>query len=87
MSTSSTKQKSGIKLTIVLVVILFLLVFIITRMNKKQESLGATSKKKISQHKCKKAFEILEQIQSALNDKKERLSIAETAWFKAINEL
>ena len=34
-----------------------------------------------------KAFEILEQIQSGLNDKKERLSIVEIGWLNAINNL
>ena len=54
---------------------------------KKQQGLGAVSKKKISQKKCKEAFGMLEQIHSALTDKENRLSIVETGWYASIGKL
>lgn len=66
------------------IVVLIVIVIIVLRINNNKNSLGKV--KKISQKRCKEAFNILEQIQSALIDKN-RLSIAETSWLVAINNL
>jgi hypothetical protein len=72
------------KKIIISVIALILIVLIVVKIKQSNSSLGKATK--ISQKKCKEAFEILTQIKSALLDKS-KLSIAESSWLLAINKL
>jgi len=82
--------------TAILIVVLLIIFFVIKK-SQKQTNLGAGRKNEVDQHlklksegnsegKTEAAFEILEQIHSALVDKS-KLTIIETAWFNAISQL